>query len=289
MKLADPSSGGGLVDVFRHRYLLKLLVRKEVHVRYQGTVLGMAWSYAKPIVRFTVYWVVIGMILGMSRSIPNYAVHIVAGMTMVHFFNEVFNSGTASVVRNKSLVRRIYLPRELFPVASLLVSAVNALPAVVVLAIAAVATGWSPTWETIPALALAFALVGVFGMALGMLFSGFNVYFRDFAKVVDVITVFTPWSVPMIYSFHQILTQTQNHAWALEAYLANPVAIAAMLVQRGFWIPTVEGKEGVNDQVLALAPHLYTRGLVLLLISLLLLAFAQWVFKRLEGNFAEQL
>ena len=103
-ELRDPSGGGGLIDVLRQRYLLKLLVRKEVKVRYQGSLLGMGWSYIQPLTRFFVYLVIIGVVLGLNRSVPNFPVHIVAGLVMVTYFNETFSSTTRSVIKNKSLV-----------------------------------------------------------------------------------------------------------------------------------------------------------------------------------------
>ena len=63
--LASPFSGGGLMDVFRSRYLLKLLVQKELTSRYQGSVLGLLWSYVLPLVRFSMYFFVIGLVLGL--------------------------------------------------------------------------------------------------------------------------------------------------------------------------------------------------------------------------------
>lgn len=289
LELKNPGGTGSFTEFLRYRFLLRLLVRKEVHVRYQGTVLGMAWSYVKPLVRFFVYFFVIGVVLGLSREIPNYGVHIVAAMTMVHYFNEIFSSATNSVLRNKALVRKIYLPRELFPVASVFVSMVNIVPGMVVLAGAALLTGWHPEWETMPAMLLGLLLVTVFGMAVGLLFSGFNVYFRDFGKVVDVIIVLVPWSVPMIYAYDMIATRFEDYRWMLEIYLANPVAIAGMLFQRAFWVPTVDEGQATNPDVLELAPDLFARGVVLLLISVVLVVVAQRVFSRLEGNFAEQL
>jgi ABC-2 type transport system permease protein len=289
LELKNPGGTGSFGELVRYRFLLRLLVRKEVQVRYQGTVLGMAWSYVKPLVRFFVYFFVIGVVLGLSREIPNYGVHIVAAMTMVHYFNEIFSSATNSVLRNKALVRKIYLPRELFPVASVFVSMVNIVPGMVVLAGAALLTGWHPEWESVPAMLLGFLLVTVFGMAVGLLFSGFNVYFRDFAKVVDVITVLVPWSVPMIYAYDMIGTRLEDYRWLLEIYLANPVAIAGMLFQRAFWVPTVDQGQVTNPAVLELAPDLFARGVILLLVSVVLVVVAQRVFGRLEGNFAEQL
>jgi ABC-2 type transport system permease protein len=289
LELKNPGGTGRPGAILRYRYLLRLLVRKEVQVRYQGTVLGMAWSYVKPLTRFFVYFVVIGEVLGLSRSIPNFAVHIVAAMTMVHLFNETFTSTTNSVLKNKALVRKIYLPRELFPVASVFVSIVNILPALVVLLGAAILTGWHFEWIAIPSVLLGFSIVVVFGLAIGMLFSAFNVYFRDFAKVVDVITTLTPWSVPMIYAFDMIADRLEGHPWLYELYLANPLAIAAMLFQRAFWVPTVDETTVADPSILDLAPDLYARGLIILAVSLVLVVISQRVFTRLEGNFAEQL
>jgi ABC-2 type transport system permease protein len=291
--MRDPAGRGGLVDVFRRRYLLKLLVRKEVKVRYQGSLLGMGWSYIQPMMRFVVYYVIIGVVLAMNRSVPNFAVHIVSGMTLVHFFSETFGSTTRSVVKNKSLVRKVGLPREMFPVASTLVSAVNIIPGLVILIVAAVLTGWHPTADLVPSALLGFTLVGVWGFGLGLLFSAFNVYYRDFSKVVQVITMLLPWSTPMIYEYARVAKVFEDRAWwALEIYLANPVAEAVMLFQQAFWIPTVDdqglSKPGEHD-ALDLAPHLYERGLILLVIGLLLIWFAQKMFSRLESSFAEQL
>jgi ABC-2 type transport system permease protein len=291
--LRDPAGRGGLVDVFRRRFLLKLLVRKEVKVRYQGSLLGMGWSYIQPLMRFVVYYVIIGIVLQMNRSIPNFAVHIVAGMTMVHFFSETFGSTTRSVVKNKSLVRKVGLPREMFPVAATLVSAVNIVPGLVILFIAAVLTGWHPTVHLVPSALLGVAIVAVWGFGLGLLFSAFNVYYRDFSKVVQVVTMLLPWSTPMIYDYARVAGVFEERAWwALELYLANPVAEAVMLFQQAFWIPTVDdrglSRPGELD-ALDMAPHLYERGLIILGVGLLLVWFAQKAFSRLETSFAEQL
>ena len=60
-ELMTPGRGRGLLDVFRNRYLLKLLVDKEIQVRYRGTVLGLVWSYLKPAVQFFVYYIAMGI------------------------------------------------------------------------------------------------------------------------------------------------------------------------------------------------------------------------------------
>lgn len=287
--LRDPAGGGGLVDVVRRRYLLKLLVRKELKVRYQGTVLGVVWSYIQPLTKFCVYFVIIGLVLGMSRSVPNFAVHIVSGLAMVHFFTETFRSTTTSVVKNKSLVRKVGLPREMFPVASLLVSAVNAIPMLVVLFGVAILTGWHMTWDFFPSLGLAILVVGTWGFGIGLLFSALNVYYRDFTSVVQTITTLLPWSCPMIYAFDMVAQRFANYPVVIEIYLANPCALAVQLSQQAIWVPTLTGMHLDDPTVTQLAPHLYTRGVIMVLVGLVFVAIAQKAFTRLEASFAEQL
>ena len=289
LELRDPAGRGGLLEVLRRRYLLRLLVRKELKVRYQGTVLGVVWSYIQPLTRFFVYFVVIGVILGMNRAVPNFAVHIVSGMVMVHFFSETFRSTTGSVVKNSALVRKVGLPREMFPVASLLVSAVNLLPALVVLFTVAVFTGWHMTFHFFPSLILAFSIVGTWGFAVGLLFSAFNVYYRDFGRVVQTITTLIPWSCPMIYAYEMVHERFAQMPWALEIYLANPCAQAVMLSQQAVWLPTLDGTPDANSAKTMLPPELYIRGAITVLVGMLFIVVAQKAFSRLEASFAEQM
>ena len=121
----EPGSGRGLLDVVRRRYLLSLLIRKEVQIRYRGSALGWLWSYVKPLVQFLVFYVALGIFLGLSGSIEYYPIYLLAGITIVTFFNEAFSNGTRSLVDNAALIKKIYLPRELFPVASMFVAAIN--------------------------------------------------------------------------------------------------------------------------------------------------------------------
>ncbi len=112
--LTAPSANQGLLEVFRRRYLLKLLVRREIAARYQGSFLGLLWSYINPLTQFFIYWFVMGFILNLHKDVQNFAIHIFAGLIVVHFFTETFNAGTRSIVRNKSLVKKMAMPREMF-------------------------------------------------------------------------------------------------------------------------------------------------------------------------------
>lgn len=283
--LAPPSSSGGLVDVFRRRYLLQLLVRRELSARYQATVLGLLWSYIQPLFRFAMYYVVIGTILNLHENVEVFGIHMFAAFVFVHYFTEVFSAGTRSVVRNKAVVKKMAMPREMFPVASMLVSAYHTLPSLLILLVACVLNGWSPDGEGVLAGLLGFAIITVLGTALALMFSALNVFFRDFANIVGTLTTFVHFSVPMIYPFAYV--EQRFGDGALVFWLANPLAESVLLLQRCFWVgvtsdPAETIRTGMPDD-------LFSRGLIMLGISVLFLFFAQWLFTKLENKFPERL
>jgi len=285
--LVNPGRVGGLSDVFRRRYLLKLLVRKELRVRYQGSVIGLAWSYVKPAVRFLMYYSIIGLILG-PRALENRALHIFSGMVMVAFFTNALSAGTKSVVKNKSLVRKINLPREMFPVASILVSAYHMIPMYVIMFVACLATGWHPDLSSLLAGTMAAAIVLTWGLGVALLLSGLNVFYRDMQNVIDVVQTVITWTVPMIYPFSIIADRfRENHQVVYELYLSSPLCISVLLNDRAFWLPSVSNTQQAAHK--ELPAHLFERGLVMIVLGVLFIWFAQAVFARLEGRFAEKL
>ena len=284
--LVPPGASGGLLDVFRRRYLLRLLVSKELKARYQGSVLGLLWSYIKPAVRFSMYFLVMGIVLEMGRRAENFAIHLFAGMVLVHYFTETFSSGTRSIVKNRALVQKMALPREMFPVASMLVSAYHTFPQLVIRFLGALATGWEPDLAGLGAGVLGLTIIAVFGMSLALLFSAANVFFRDFQNIVETFGIFVTWSVPMIYPF-SLVKQGFGDTWVETVYLANPIAEAVLLLQRCFWVSTTSDpaetiRAGMPDD-------LFVRGGVILVACLAFLALAQWAFSHLEDKFAERL
>ncbi len=285
--MVNPGRVGGLGDVFRRRYLLKLLVRKELKVRYQGSVVGLAWSYVKPAVRFLAYFYIIGLILGEKR-LENRPLHIFAGMIMVAFFTNALSAGTKSVVKNKSLVRKISLPREMFPVASILVSAYHMVPMYVIMLGGCLLTGWHPDLGALLAGLMAFSIIFTWGLGVALLLSALNVFFRDMQNVVDVIQTVITWTVPMIYPFSIIADRfRETHQVVYELYLSSPLCIAVLLNDRAFWVPSLEQRQvGMREE---LPEYLYQRGVVMIVLGLVFVWIAQTVFARLEGRFAEKL
>ncbi len=286
-ELSPASHNNGLLEVFRRRYLLRLLVRSTVQARYQGTVLGWFWSYAQPAVRFCMYYFVFQVLIGRGANLYPFAIHLAAGMVLVHFFTETFNGGTRSLVSNRGLIIKLPMPRELFPVASMLVSFWHMIPMLVITLFASVLLGWTPDPMGILAALLAMALVGVLGLALALLFSVANVFFRDFSKVTQTLTQFTTFSVPMIYPFSLVEDRFSKVPWVADVYLLNPLAEAVLLMQRCFWVPLTDDPEAA--MVEHLPADLWERGLVMLGLSIIALVLAQVWFSKLERRVPERL
>ncbi|MEJ7775740.1 MAG: ABC transporter permease [Nocardioidaceae bacterium] len=284
--MVNPGRVGGLLDVFRRRYLLKLLVRKELRVRYQGSVVGFAWSYVKPAVRFLMYYFIIELILG-ERSLENRPLHIFAGMIMVTFITNALSAGTKSVVKNKSLVRKISLPREMFPVASIMVSVYHLVPMYVIIFLGCLLTGWHPDLGALLAGVMALAVVLTWGLGVALLLSALNVFFRDMGNIIDVVQTVITWTVPMIYPFSIIADRfRETHQVVYELYLSSPLCIAVLLNDRAFWVPSVERpQQAITEELPA---YLFQRGLVMIVLGLAFVWFAQAVFARLESRFAEK-
>lgn len=278
--LIEPGRSGGLVEVFRRRYLLSLVVRKEVGIRYRGSALGWLWSYVKPLVQFAVFFVALGVFLGLNKSIDNYPIYLLAGITAITFFNEAFSNGTRSLVDNAALIKKIYLPREMFPVASTLVAAINTVPQIAVIIVIALFFGWAPTALSVSALILGLVIIALLATGLGMLFGSINVTFRDAQSFVEIITMMSVWASPVMYQWEMVRNEVPE--WLFVLYRLNPLTSAVELFHYGLWYRM--GSEKAEP-----IPDLWGFAAYALVFSLVLLVVGQLVFRRLEGRFAQDL
>jgi ABC-2 type transport system permease protein len=285
-ELVDPAPSGGIREVFRQTYLLRLIVSRQLAQMYAASLLGLLWSYIQPALRFAVYFFVFGVVLKNAHGgIPNFALHLFTGMVFVHYFTETWSGGTKSIWTNRALVLKMRVPREIFPVTSMMVAAYHTGPQVLILAISCAIIGWHFSLVGILAGLLGLAILITFSMALALIFSALNVFFKDFQNIVQTFTQFLHFLVPMMYAYSMLAKLGAHHKWAYELYFANPVAEAVMLLQRLFWAPTLEPKQYAKE----FPPDLWERGFIMLAACLVLLVIAQKFFARLEGKFPERL
>ncbi|MGL5809827.1 MAG: ABC transporter permease [Nocardioides sp.] len=284
--LVSPAATSGLLEVFRRRYLLRLLVKREISARYQGSFLGLVWSYINPLSQFFIFYVVFGIVMGRGGAIDNFAIHLFTGLVIVHFFNETLNAGTRSIVRNKRMVQKLAMPKEMFPVASMLVSGFHIGPQLVILVGACAFAGWSPDPVGLAAGVLGLLICMALGTSLALMFSVANVFLRDIGNGVNVLTNFVRFGVPMMYPYSDVRDSSLPTLWQ-EVYLANPICEAVLLLQRCFWVgSTPDPAATIADHM---PDHLFARGFAALGVSMVVMVIAQVVFTRFENKIPERL
>lgn len=282
--LVAPGASLGLLSVLARRHLLWLLVRKDVQIRYRGSVLGWVWSYLKPAAQFAVYYIAVGGFLGLNSSMPNFPIYLFSGLVLINLFNEAFGNSTRAVVDNSELIKKIFLPRELFPVASVIIALVNFLPQLLVLLVVCGFVGWHPSLLQVLCILLAMLIIVVLALGLGLLFGAINVGLRDAQNVVELILLFTTWLSPVLYNISLVRGVVPD--WVLTLYQLNPITGAVGLMHYGVWFPTTDQSAAVGSLI---GSDNILFGLIGLMLSLVLLVIGQIVFRKLEKSFAQNL
>lgn len=293
-----PGKSHGLIDVVRWRYLLRLLVRTGVTTRYRNSVLGWVWSYVRPAAQFLVFWVVLGIFMNLDR-VPNYAIYLFSGIVVINLFSEGFKNATTSIVGNAPLVRKVFLPRQLFAVSAVLVSFVHFLPQVALLLIVALLMGWAAHASILSVLAIlaGMAIVMVFSLGLGLFFGAVNVRFRDAENIVELMLLLATWASPVLYAwtmvYDAITVKLGWPSWVVELYMLNPITQGVELFHYAFWRPASQGIVQAagygGDALTPIPPDLAMNTLWTALIAVGTLLVGQLVFRRLEGKFAQDL
>lgn len=275
-----------LGDIWQRHELLGLLVRRELKSRYKDSSLGFMWTLIRPLVMLFVYYFVVGKVLGAERAIPQYAIFVFAGLTIWGYFNEIIVSGTASILTNAGLIKKVYLPREIFPIAATGSAMVNFGAQLVVLFVATIVLRQFP-WHLSLLYGLAAAvIVTIYATALAMLLAAVNVYLRDVQYLVEVSLLVLMWASPIVYSLAFVraaIAQSGVGVWLDAVYLSNPVTIAVLAFQKAFWIA---GTPQVGTVYPAHFEYWIAGDLV---VAIILFWIAQRVFTRLQGNFAQEI
>ena len=274
---------GSLKAVFEHRQLLNLLVRRDIKARYKDSALGVLWTLINPIVQLVVYFVVMGQILGAARGIDDFAIYIFAGLTIYGLLSEALTGTTSSIIANAGLVKKVYVPREVFPLASMGSALFTFSVQVVVLIAACFILGAPPITSGLVYFPPAVALIVLYGAALGILFSALNVYLRDVQYLVQILLTLSLWAAPIVYGWsmvQDVFTSFGLPNWLLEVYTNNPLTLAVLGFHKAFWTAGTDADY---------PPDLGLRMLIALLIGLVVLWLCQRVFARLQGNFAQEL
>lgn len=274
-----------LTALWQRRELLGLLTRRELKARYQDSSLGIVWSLFRPLAQLLIYYFAIGVLLGASRSIPDFAVFVFVGLTSWGLFAEILSLSTLSIINNAGIIKKVYQPAEVFPLSSVGNALFNFGVQLIVLIGATIVFGVAPISPRLAYAPLAFAVILTFGTAIGLLLAGLNVYFRDVQHIIDVVLITLFWASPIVYSYTYV-HNALGGSWIESVYLANPVTLGILGMQKAFWIG---GANATGTMEQYFPPNLPTMLFIALAASLVLLWLSQRIFTKLQKNFAQEL
>jgi lipopolysaccharide transport system permease protein len=254
-----------LADLWQYRDLLFFLAWRDISVRYKQTVLGAAWAIIQPFFSMIVFSLFFGRLAGLSSDGVPYPIFSYAAMLPWTYFSTAMSSSSNSLVGSANLLTKVYFPRLVIPLASVIPPIVDFAIAFVVLLGMMVFYGIAPTWNALwlPAFLL-LALVTALGVGLWL--SAMNVQYRDIRYAVPFLVQFWMFASPVTYSSSIIPEQ-----WRV-LYGLNPMAG----VIEGFrW--ALLGTDTTPGPIVAAS----AAAAVLLLVS------GAFYFRRMEKTFAD--
>lgn len=205
-------------ELWDARGLVGLLAEREYRVRYQQTVLGFAWALLTPVLLMVVFTVFLHRIAGLHSGPAPYPLFAYLGLVPWLFFSASLSQGGQSLVANAALLNKVYCPREVFPITTVLVAAVDGALSLCVLAVLFGAYRYAPHAEAywIPVL---LAVQVAFTLGVTLLVSAVTVYVRDVRHALPILLQVALFATPVAYGLDAV-----PRALRLPFVLVNPLA-----------------------------------------------------------------
>lgn len=273
---------GKLISKYRYSWiLLRELVKTDFKLRYQGSMLGMAWSVLKPLMLFAVMYVVFVRFLRFGAGIPHFAVSLLLAQTLWAFFQEATSQGMQAIVGRGDLLRKLKFPKYIVVVSSTVSALINLVISLFVVLIFMIVNGveFRPTILLFP---LVVVELYIFALGIAFLLSTMFVRFRDIGHIWDVIMQAWFYATPIIYP----LTQLINVGWLSVAKLVLMLNPIAQIIQDARYLVVTAQTETIWGLV---GQRCWLFKLVPLLIVVVVLLVGVTVFRRRSPYFAEEL
>lgn len=204
----------------QNRALLSELVRTDFKLRYQGSVLGYAWSLLRPLLIFLILYVVFVKFLKLGTEVPHFPIYLLLGIVLWNFFNEMTVQSLGSIVGRGDLIRKIRIPRWIIVLSSSISALINLMLNLVVVAIFMILNQVG-IMETALLLPLILLEIYVFALGLSLFLSAAFVKYRDISYIWEVILQAGFYLTPILYP----LTRIESLKFQ-KLILLNPIAQA---------------------------------------------------------------
>ena len=199
-RAAKQGKTNGLVSLCtvysRYSFLIKQLVSRDFKTKYKRSALGMAWSFMNPLLTMSVQYVVFSTLF--RTDIPNYPVYLLTGIVFFSFFNEAITMGMTSITGNAALIKKVYMPKYIYPVSRIISSLVNFGFALMPLFLVMLLTGTPFRWSI---LLLLFDILCLLAFVTGMtlLLTTAMTFFQDTQFLWSVVGMMWQYLTPIFY------------------------------------------------------------------------------------------
>jgi ABC-2 type transport system permease protein len=184
-------------EIVRYHELIWELAIKELRVRYKRSLLGFFWALLHPLLMMVVLSVVFSQV--MRVPVPHYSIFLISALLPWTFFSQALSYSVESIVANGELLKKVYVPKSVFPLSAVLANIINFLlslvPLVGLLLVLRFPFHWTWVYLPVPLLGLLLFTIG-----FGLFFAAANVFFRDLSHILQVLLAAWFYLSPVIYS-----------------------------------------------------------------------------------------
>ena len=203
-----------MLEIFRYRDLVRALVARDLKVRYRRSAIGFLWTMLQPLLTMLVLSAVFSALF--RFDLPNYPVYALAGIMFWNFFSQSVTTSMNSLRGNAHLFNKVPVPKEVFPIATVIAGVINLLLAMVPLFLILLVTG-HPIRPAVLFLPVAILLAALFTLGAGLLLSPLAVFFHDTIEMIGVLLTLFMYLTPLFYPMDIV---PERYRWAVRF---NPV------------------------------------------------------------------
>jgi ABC-2 type transport system permease protein len=271
--IKGPSALG--TDLRRLGHLSLTLAVMEFKLRFFGSVLGYLWQLMRPLLLFTVLYIVFTKFVRLGSDVPYYPALLLTAIVLFTFFSDATSRSVTAVADRENLVRKIEFPRLVVPLAVILIAYFNLVLNLLAVLVFVLATGVDPRIEWL-AFPLLLIPLGLFAGGLAMLLSALFVRFRDVEPIWEVVLQAAFYATPILYTIEKLPTGLRK-----PVVLLNPLATIIVQARHTLIDDTAPNAWDVAGGI----PSLLIPAAIVL--GVLVLGF--WVFNREAPRIAEEL
>ena len=251
-------------EIYEYREMIISLVRKDLRGRYKGSVLGFFWTFLNPLLQLVVFTLVFSII--MKQEYEQYYIFLFVALVPWMFFASSVQDGSTSILREKDMVKKIYFPREVLPIATVTSGFVNMLLTFIVIFAVLIFSGRGINPMALLCLPVVMIVQYILCLGAALIVASLTVYLRDLQYILGILVMALQYMTPVMYGSDMVPD------WAMPIFNMNPLT------------PVIEIYRDIlyYKQVPQLSSLMLALG-----VGLVAVILGEFLFAKLQKGFAE--